>query len=148
MFKKILIVAFILELTFVNKIFSQSITIKDSWARPASKGRNSAAYFTIINKNSFGDSLVQAISNIAEKVEIHETFKTENDMMGMRAIKFISIPANSEVKLKPGGLHIMLIGLKKNITEKDSVNLKLKFKRAKEIDIKIPVKDIMKKMPH
>lgn len=143
--KKIFTTVIVLQVILSEQIISQTISIKDAWARPASKGRNSAVYFTIINNNISPDTLLKASSDIAEKTEIHETFKRENNMMGMRAVKFVSINPKSELKFKPGGFHIMLIGLKKNLAEKDTLILKLKFKHTKDAILKVPVNENMPK---
>lgn len=145
--KHIKLFLLIISIFLTNSNYSQTINIKDAWARVSAKGSNSAAYFKIINNSSKSDTLISAESNSAEVVEIHETFK-ENNKMGMRAVRFVEIPAKSEVNFKPGGLHVMLINLNKNLKNNDTINLVLKFKLSKEIKIKVPVKDAMNSMKH
>jgi|YelNatPaOPRAMG01_1025707.scaffolds.fasta_scaffold03033_8 Uncharacterized protein conserved in bacteria len=145
--KHIKLFLLIISIFLTNSNYSQTINIKDAWARVSAKGSNSAAYFKIINNSSKNDTLISAESNSAEVVEIHETFK-ENNKMGMRAVKFVEIPAKSEVNFKPGGLHIMLINLNRNLKNNDTINLVLKFKLSKEIKMKVPVKDAMNTMKH
>lgn len=137
----------IVSTLFVSNYYAQTINVKDAWARVSAKGSNSAAYFKVINNSDKNDTLVGAQSNSAEIVEIHETFK-ENNKMGMRAVKFVGIPAKSEVNFKPGGLHIMLINLNRNLKSNDTINLVLKFKHSKEIKLKVPVKDMTNPMMH
>jgi len=145
--KHIKLFLLIISIFLTNSNYSQTININDAWARVSAKGSNSAAYFKIINNSSKNDTLISAESNSAEVVEIHETFK-ENNKMGMRAVKFVEIPAKSEVNFKPGGLHIMLINLNRNLKNNDTINLVLKFKLSKEIKMKVPVKDAMNTMKH
>jgi len=145
--KHIKLFLLIISIFLTNSNYSQTINIKDAWARVSAKGSNSATYFKIINNSSKNDTLISAESNSAEVVEIHETFK-ENNKMGMRAVKFVEIPAKSEVNFKPGGLHIMLINLNRNLKNNDTINLVLKFKLSKEIKMKVPVKDAMNTMKH
>ncbi|MDH7603384.1 MAG: copper chaperone PCu(A)C [Melioribacter sp.] len=136
-----------ISIILTNSNYSQTINIKDAWARVSAKGSNSAVYFKITNNSAKNDTLISAESNSAEVVEIHETFN-ENNKMGMRAVKFVEIPAKSEVNFKPGGLHIMLINLIRNLKNNDTINLVLKFKHSKEIKMKVPVKDAMNSMKH
>jgi copper(I)-binding protein len=111
-----------------------NIKIKDAWMRPASEKMASALYFTIENTGESADTLYKVDSDIAEKVEIHETY-TEGELMGMRKVDFIAIPGKSSFELKPGAQHVMLMKLKKNINVGDEEKFTLYFKSAGEIDI-------------
>jgi len=137
----------VVSILFTCSYHAQTIDVKDAWVRVSAKGSNSAAYFKVINKADKNDTLVGAQSNSAEIVEIHETFK-ENNKMGMRAVKFVELPAKSEINFKPGGLHVMLINLNRNLKNNDTINLVLKFKHSKEIKLKVPVKDMINPMTH
>ena len=61
--------------------------------------------------------------------------------MGMRAVKFIAIPAKSVVELKPGGFHVMLIDMKRNYKSGDLIQAIIKLKNAGKITIKAIIKD-------
>ena len=111
-----------------------NIKIKDAWVRPSSEKMASALYFTIENTGESADTLYRVDSDIAEKVEIHETY-TEGEMMGMRKVDFIAIPGNSSFELKPGAHHVMLMKLKKNIQVGDEEKFTLYFKGAGETKI-------------
>jgi len=78
--KHIKLFLLIISIFLTNSNYSQTINIKDAWARVSAKGSNSAAYFKIINNSSKNDTLISAESNSAEVVEIHETFKENNKM--------------------------------------------------------------------
>ena len=112
----------------------ENIKIKDAWVRPAPENMTSALYFTIENKGETADTLYKVASDIAAKVEIHETY-TEGEMMGMREVDFIVIPGKSSFELKPGAHHVMLMKLKKNIKVGDEENFTLYFKGVGEIKI-------------
>lgn len=119
-----------------NAITNQEdIIITDVWIRPGSANRNTGLFLTINNNSSITDTLYKAESDLAQVVEIHETYKKENDMMGMRHIDFLVIPKKSTVELKPGSFHIMLIGLNKDLNEGETGNVKLFFKVKGEISI-------------
>ncbi len=112
------------------------IEVKDAWVRevpPTSK--MSAAYMIIENKGKEADRLVDASNNVSEITELHETVEGR-----MRRVKAIEIPAGGKVELKPGGLHIMLINLKKPLKEGDTVELTLKFEKSGEVKVQAPVR--------
>lgn len=138
----------LLSTIYSHMIYSQQISIKDSWVRPAAKGANTALYFIASNNSNTADTLIGAESNFAEIVEIHETYKKENDMIGMRAVNYVLFPPKSELKFKPGGFHIMLINVNKNLKVGDVVDVVLHFKHSKNIKLKVPVKESSAHMGH
>ena len=121
------------------------VKVKDAWARSALKGMNSAAYMTLHNAAKAGDSLVKVESSVAEVVEIHEVID-QNGMMMMRPIKGVMIPAGSSATLKPGGYHIMIINLKKDLKAGDQIDLALGFKNGGEVSLNAPVKEMQIQM--
>lgn len=142
---KLLSVVFILS--FALPIFGQSagknsIIIKNPWARPAAKGANSALFFVIENNGNKPDTLISAESKEADIVEVHETFKKENDMMGMREVKFVVVPAGSKIEFKPRSLHIMLLDMQKDLKIGASLEAILNFKLSGKIKIKASVQDM------
>ncbi len=139
-FREYLILCLKIQLLAITTTYSQEIQVKNAWARPSLKGRNSAVYFTLLNPKEQKDTIIKAISEVAEIVEIHETFK-KNEMMEMRAIKWVELPSKSEIKFKPGGYHIMLINLNKDLKKDDLINVRLIFKHSKEIKLSVPVKE-------
>lgn len=110
------------------------LKIKDAWMRPSSEKMATALYFTIENTGEAADTLFQVDSDLAEKVEIHETY-SEGEMMGMRKTDMIVIEAGKSFELKPGAHHIMLMKLKKDIKDGDKGDFVLHFKQAGEIKI-------------
>lgn len=110
------------------------IKIKDPWMRPSSEKMATALYFTIENTGETADTLFQVDSDLAEKVEIHETY-SEGEMMGMRQVEFIVIPGKSSFELKPGAHHVMLMKLKKDVKIGDDAEFILHFKQAGEMKI-------------
>ena len=119
---------------------NEGISISDTWIRPGVKDRNTAAFMKISNNSPYEDTLFTASSDLAKVVEIHETFTKENDMKGMRQIDYILLAPNSVTELKPMGLHIMLIGLNKNLTGGDQNIIELNFKRAGSLKVNAIVK--------
>ena len=115
------------------------IKIKDAWTRPSSEKMASALYFAIENSGDAADTLFKVDSDIAERVEMHETY-TEGEMMGMRKVDIIVIEGKSSFELKPGAHHIMLMKLRKDIKDGDEDEFILHFKQARKIKINATAK--------
>ena len=98
----------------------------------------SAAYMVLVN-NGAADAIVKAESDVAKTVELHNVVM-ENNVMQMRPVEAIEVPANGQVELKPGGFHIMLIGLNRDLNEGDEVTIKLTTRRGQTIEVKAPVR--------
>ena len=128
---------------------SDEIKIIDPWMRVGAEGKATGLFFKIENNSDKADTLYKAEFDLAGKVEIHETYDAGNDMMGMREVEMIVIPAKSTFELKPGSYHVMLMKLKQDIKKGDEGEITLFFKQAGEIKIKAKAKEMMmKKMEH
>lgn len=125
-----------------NKNQVTKMEVKEAWIRTSAQGSNTALFFEVVNNSEKPDTLLSAESNIAEVVEVHETFKRENDMMGMRKVNFVVIPPKSTVKFKPRDLHVMLIKLKKDMKLNDKGEATLVFKNAGKIKIDAVVREM------
>lgn len=90
----------------------------------------SAAYFTLRNQGGRADRLLGATSDVAGAVELHESGGDHGGHMHMRRIDWVDAPVGSEIEFAPGGKHIMLIDLKRELKAGDSINLVLRFERA------------------
>lgn len=120
-----------------------AIEIVQPWARATPNGaQTGAVYLTIKNLSRINDRLESATSPVAQKAQIHQ-MTVANGIMRMREVAGgLSAPAGGTVALKPGGYHIMLIGLKKPLKVGDRFPLTLDFKTAGEIRVSIPVRPI------
>lgn len=110
----------------------QTIEIEHAWAR-ASGGKTGVAYFTIINKGTIDDRMISASTPVAQKAEPHTTVD-DHGIMKMRPVHGIVVKAGGRAELKPGGLHLMLIGLTAPLKEGQSFPLTLTFEKAGNID--------------
>jgi hypothetical protein len=120
---------------------TEKIEIENYWMRPAAKSGNTAVYADVVNNSSKPDTLVGVATKLSNVAQVHETFKKENDVMGMRHIDFVEIGSNSTLQLKPGGYHLMLIKLKQDLMVGDKGKVTLVFKRAGKITIEPEVKE-------
>lgn len=110
----------------------------DVWARAAPSG-NSAAYMILRNSGSAPDRLVKAESDVAKAVEIHKT-TMEGGVMKMAPVESIEIPARGQAELKPGGSHVMLIDLNRELKPGEKIKLKLYFEKAGTQEVEAEVR--------
>jgi len=96
------------------------------------------------NKSDTNHAVINASSPVSKVVELH-THTNEDGMMKMRRIEKIDIPAQGSTTLKPGGLHIMLIGLHDDLKMDQKVSLTLEFEDGSKTTIEAPVRKIMMK---
>lgn len=128
------------------KSIKSKIAILNAWIRPAAKGTNSAMYFQIQNNEDKPDTLFGVKSKLADIVELHESYIKDNDKMGMRPVKFITVPPKSKAELKPGGFHVMLLDLVKDFKKGDSFEAIILLKHAGKVKVNAVVQD-MPQMP-
>ena len=122
---------------------SDGVKAMEAWARPSlGKAPNSAAYLTIMNHSGSADRLVAAKADVSERVELHQHIM-EGNVAKMRPVEGgIEVPANGKVELKPGGFHVMLIGLSGKLSEGDSFPMTLVFESGAEQTIEVSVRKI------
>jgi copper(I)-binding protein len=112
-------------LTLISVAFLMSscspkkVGIDQAWARPANAGENSAIYFVVDNPSTQDDEMVGVACDTAQ----------------------VMVPAKGQVEFKPGGYHIMLIGLKQNLAVGDTLHVVVTFKNAGQIALDVPVKE-------
>ncbi|OZI33461.1 hypothetical protein CEK29_21675 [Bordetella genomosp. 5] len=119
------------------------IEIDDLWVRASAPGQaNGAGYMEIDNDAKAEDRLLSVTSDVAERVELHEVV-TENGVAKMRELeKGVPVPADGEVKLRPGGYHVMFLKLKSPFAEGAKVPATLRFEKAGEVQVQFEVKPI------
>ena len=115
-----------------------AITIGHPWARAAGANANGAAFMTLRNAGPQPDRLLSATTPIARTVELH-THIRDGEVMRMRPVADIPLPAGQTVHLRPGGLHVMLIGLTEPLRQGATVPLTLRFERAGEVTVQLEI---------
>lgn len=120
---------------------AQTVEVKDAWVRAAVPGQSGTGAFMSITAKE-GSTLVSVSSAVAGVAEVHE-MKVDNDVMRMRAIPVLDLPAGKTVALKPGGYHVMLMELKQALPPGSTVPLTLTLRDAKgqesKVELKLPV---------
>ena len=130
----------LLSFFFVSTAAFAQVEVQDPWSRATPPGAKIAAgYMVIKNNGNQPDRLVGASSPLAARVETHVT-KREGDVMKMREVKGYDVPAHGSFELKPAGAHLMLVDIKRPFKDGDKVPLVLRFEKAGEVKLELPVR--------
>lgn len=123
-------------------VAAADLQVSNPYVRAVPPGMpNSASFMQVSNHSATAAALVGAESDIAKVVELH-THINDNGMMRMRKIERIDVPANGSVSLQPGGHHVMLIGLNRELKPGDMVDITL----VADDGTRVPVKALVKLM--
>ena len=127
---------------FATSAADADLKIHDPYVRLAPPGAPTTGAFMVIkNMGSTDRKLLKAESPVAKTVELH-THINENGVMKMREVPDIEIKAQGQTELKPGGLHVMLIGMKQTLKEGDLVPITLNFDDGSKKQIEAPVRKL------
>ena len=113
------------------------VKIEGAWARPTVQGQQAGGGYLSIT-SAAADRLLGGSTQVAQQFELH-TMAMRGDVMEMRQVDAIELPAGKKVELKPGGLHVMFIGLKAPLKVGDKVPVTLKFEKAGELKVDFAV---------
>jgi copper(I)-binding protein len=134
----VLVSVFVATAIFSQTVWSAGIMVDKAWSLPLpAVSKNGAAYFSIQNHGSV-DKLISASSDIAEQVQFHTIIHIDGQMK-MQQLEAVEIPMHGSVHFEPGGMHIMLFGLKEQLEEGNFYSLKLNFEKAGEVDVTVMV---------
>jgi copper(I)-binding protein len=111
---------------------------------PASHGAmpgdvSSAVYFVIVNDGNAADTLTGVDCAAADRASLHQT-RIVNDVAEMVPVASLVIPAHGRVEFQPGGYHVMLEGLKQDLTVGETIRLSLRFEKGSPLVIDVPVR--------
>ncbi len=125
----------VLLCSLVTGVLYAEIIVTDATVRLLPPGvPNTAAYFSIQNNSDTNQILIGASADFATKAEIHNHILVD-DMMRMQQQSEVVIQPSESVHFSPGGLHIMLFGLKQPLNEGQSVTIILQTKEGESINI-------------
>ncbi|MPZ39374.1 MAG: copper chaperone PCu(A)C [Rhizobiales bacterium] len=118
------------------------LQIGNPWARATPKGSTvGAGYLTITNKGSEADRLIGGSLAPASRIEVH-TAVTEGGVAKMRQVTGLEIKPGETVELKPGGMHVMFMGLKQALKQGQTVKGTLVFENAGTVAIEFTVQGV------
>jgi periplasmic copper chaperone A len=119
-----------------------SISIGHPHARATAAGQpTGGGFMKFENRGSAADKLLSASATVSNSVELH-TMSMQGDVMRMRQVEAIELPAGQTVELKPGGLHVMFIGLKAPLKVGDTFPMTLRFEKAGEVTVQVNVEAV------
>ena len=115
------------------------IVAADAWARPTLTGvRTGAVYLMLSNRGAASDRLVGVSTPVADRAEVHEDV-TENGVTSMKPVPELALPAHAETAIEPGHYHIMLIGVKAQLSAGESFPITLSFASAPPLQVTVAV---------
>lgn len=118
----------------------KGITVQDAWMRATAQGENGAVYFVLQNDSREQDELIDVSSNLADSVEMHASSMMQGtDVMQMNQVSSVALGPNSEVSFAPGGLHVMLVGVKNELKLGDVIEITLHFRNHADIPVSVSV---------
>ncbi|MEW8002678.1 MAG: copper chaperone PCu(A)C [Candidatus Thiodiazotropha sp.] len=136
----------ILSQTATAGSVADGIMVDDPYVRAVPPGQpNSASFMVLHNKGEKGSALTAVSSPASEVAELH-THTMDDGMMRMRKVERIDLPAGEAVELQPGGLHVMLLGLKQELVPDQKVPLTLIFDDGSSVQVEAPVRKLQMKM--
>jgi copper(I)-binding protein len=134
----------IAALLLAGSALAQSVKVENAWARASVPGQKATGAFMTLTAPA-GARLVGVSSPVANVAEVHE-MTMQGDVMKMRAIGSLDLPAGKPVELKPGGYHVMLIDLKAPLAEGSTVPLTLVLRDAQGAEarqeLQVPVRAV------
>lgn len=141
LFKRIFTIALGVTCIAVSQLASAGdIAITNAWARPTVQGQQGGGGFASLKNNGKADDKLMSVSSpAAARMELH-TMKMEGDMMQMRQVPNIELKAGESVELKPGGMHIMFMGITQPLEKGTKVPVTFVFEKAGKVTVDFDVK--------
>jgi copper(I)-binding protein len=135
---KRILCAGLLAMLAATPVLAEEVKVSDAWSRATAPGQDSAMVQLVITSKKAG-ALIAGASKIAQTVEIH-TMVMEGNVMKMRQVDAVELPAGKAVDLGAAGYHLMLIGLKKPLKEGAETEVVLTVRLADGKEEKVKVK--------
>lgn len=121
----------------VTGICAAQVEVKNAWVRPAVQGQMGTGAFMTLTAPK-GARLIGAASSVAGVTEIHE-MAMEGNVMKMRAVPYLDLPAGTSVELKPGGYHVMLMDLNRALAIGEKITIDFRIETADGKRATLPV---------
>ncbi len=123
------------------------VTVEHPWSRATPPGSKIGVGFMLLkNAGGVAERVVGAASPVAGRVEMHVTTR-EGDVMRMRQVESLEIPAGGSFELKPGGTHLMLMGLRRPLAQGERVPLTLKLENGGALQVELTVEPLGARQP-
>jgi hypothetical protein len=123
------------------------VSVAQPWSRATPPGAKiGVGFMRLKNAGSAAARVIGASSPVAGRVEMHVTTR-DGDVMKMRQVQSFEIPAGGSFELKPGGAHLMLMGLARPLNKGERVPLTLKIQRGGELQVELTVEEMGARRP-
>lgn len=127
---------FLISCTSDNKKNSENIIIKEARLREVPGGSDiTAGYMRIENNTKFDDRLIKVSCDFTQDVQIHQTYIDDREISRMKMVNTLDISSGKILELKPGGYHLMLMGVDKNFNDMNEVVCELIFEKHEKITV-------------
>ena len=118
---------------------ASTIVLEQPWARATPRGaKTGAVYMTLTNKGASADRLLSAATSLADKVQFHKETE-ENGVSHMREVQSVDLEPGARIIFKPGGMHMMIVGLKQPLREGQTFPLTLRFEKAGDMQVTVSI---------
>ena len=119
---------------------AEGLTVTNAWSRSTPPGAKvGVVYFTLKNDTKKSDRLLKLSAPVAEKIEVHRT-EVLDGIARMREVAVLHVDAGQTLEFRPGGMHVMLTGLKKPLVAGTSYELDLLFEVAGPRKVRVEVR--------
>jgi copper(I)-binding protein len=118
-----------------------NLTITNAWARPSQKDGVSAVYLVVTNPAPADDSLISIHGDVAKDIRPHTTITKDDGTTSMQEVRILTIKARGKATFIPGGLHVMLTGLTRDLKVGDTFLLTFVFQKAGAVQTEVIVKE-------
>ena len=119
---------------------TEVLEFDQQWIREMPPGMPTmAAYMHITNTGSAPVTIKSASSNVSNSVELHEV-RIDDELMQMRELTELVIDTGQSIELKPGGIHLMLVGVEQSLKQGDQVEINFELSDSQNVKIILPVK--------
>jgi copper(I)-binding protein len=139
--RRVLSCACLLGLALPAPAFSGGIAISDAFARASIPPVTTGVVYLRITNSGAADKLRSAFTPAAERAQLHG-HRVHDGVMSMVDVGCLAIPAGGTVTFAPGGLHVMLLGVKSPLVEGAEITLTLRFDAAGDVEVRVPVRGI------
>ena len=117
------------------------LTVSDAWSRATPSGQSSAVVYLTVKDSGAPDTLTGASTPVASAAQLHES-RTANGVTTMRPVGTVQVSPDHELTLAPGGLHLMLTGMKQQLKTGDTFPLTVTFAHAGAVETKVTVRGL------
>jgi len=135
-----LMITTVATLLAARPAFAGELTVGNAWSRTTPPGVTvGVVYFTLKNDTAKPDRLLKISSPVAAKVQVHRT-EIQDGMARMREVAVLHVDANQTLEFAPNGMHVMLMGLKEPLVERQKFELEMLFEVAGPRKIQVAVR--------